>query len=275
MAFHISGVGFGRRTVSCIPLSVLAIGLVACMARVDGERASTGECPAGEVCSQATEQGLHFIGHAFFDDSDTLLLGPVMVGGTFELGIKTADGGPLPEFAFEAEDGTVFDVELGNGQFGPTVANKPLYRVDSHLALTGLSEGRTNIRITDADTGELFDRIAIDAYEISDIELSNMNDPGREYVIGGCDELLAVRLVATNGTREIRGFDQSLSLRAEGSVSAEPQFWDCFRYAVPEGKAEVEIEVEAASRVFTKTVEVRTLADVELSACPEMRRSRD
>lgn len=275
MAFDISGVGFGRRAVSCIPLSVLAIGLVACMARVDGERAASGACPTGEVCSQATQQGLHFVGHAFFDDSDSLLLGPVMVGGTFELGIKTADGSRLPDFAFEAEDGSIFEVALGNGHFGPTVGNEPLYRVDSHLALTGLAEGRTNIRITDPETGELYDRIAIDAYEISDIELSNMNDPGREYVIEGCDELLAVRLVATNGTREIRGFDQSLRMRAEGSVSAEPQFWDCFRYAVPEGKAEVEIEVEAASRVFTKVVEVKTMADLELSACPDVDRRRD
>ena len=267
MAFLDNGVGLGRRVMWSVFFAASALTLIACMARVNGERAETGECPAGEVCSQATAQGLHFVGNAFFDDS-SLMLGPVMVGGTFELGIRTADGTRLPDFAIETEDGQVFQVQQGSGVFGPTYDGQPLYRVDGHIEITGMGAGRTTIRIVDEDTGELFDRIALDAYEISDIALSNMNDPDREFLIEGCDELLAVRLIAESGSREIRGFDQSIQMRAEGQVSAESQFWDCFRYSVPEGKGQVEVEGEAAGKLFAKMFEVKTLADVELTACP-------
>jgi hypothetical protein len=42
----------------------LPLSLVACFG---GERAKTGQCPAGEVCSDKTPRGLHFIGNRLVD----------------------------------------------------------------------------------------------------------------------------------------------------------------------------------------------------------------
>jgi hypothetical protein len=267
-------VGFGRRMAWCVSASIACASLAACMSRLQGERAKSGECPVGETCSEATLSGLHFVGNAFWDETQLLRLGPVLVGGTFDIGIQTVDGEPLPDFALQAEDPSVFQVERGQGVFGPTFEGEALYPVDGHLRLTGKGAGTTMIRVVDRTTGELFDRIAIEAYEIEDIAITNMDDPDRQYVLAGCEELLAVRLLAKGGGDELRAFDQSVQLRAEGTVRAETNFWDCFAYRAPEGRVEVEVEVVAGGKTFTKALEVRTLAEVELKTCPE-RRSRD
>ena len=258
--------GGGRRWSRSV-LSALTIALIACMSEVDGERASSGECPEDEVCSEATNQGLRFVGNAFWDDDEELLLGPVLVGGTFEIGLKTVDGEPLPDFDIEVDDGRIFSVERGAGVFGPTTrSGRALHPVDGHMVLSGIGPGSTLIRIVDPDTGELFDRLRVEAYEIEDISITNMNDPQRSYVVAGCDEMLAVRLLAKDGDVELRAFDQSVQLRAEGQVRAEPEFWDCFNYRAPEGRAEVSVEVEAAGKTFARALEVRTLAEVGLRA---------
>jgi hypothetical protein len=263
--------GGGRRWWRSV-LSALTIALIACMSEVDGERASSGECPDDEVCSEATSQGLRFIGNAFWDDEE-LLLGPVLVGGTFEIGLRTVDGEPLPDFDIEVDDGRIFSVERGTGVFGPTTqSGKPLVPVDAHVVLSAVGKGSTLIRIVDPDTGELFDRLRVEAYEIEDISITNMNDPQRRYVIAGCDEMLAVRLLAKDGDVELRAFDQSVQLRAEGQVRAEPEFWDCFNYRAPEGRAEVSVEVDAAGKTFARALEVRTLAEAGLRSCPAIER---
>ncbi len=265
--------GRGRRWARSVLYAAIAA-LMACMSSVDGERAETGECPRDEVCSNATSEGLRFIGHAFWDDDeDELRLGPVLVGGTFELGLQTVDGEPLPDFDIEIDDGDVFTGERGRGVFGPTTnSGRALYPVDAHVALRSKGPGSTLIRIVDRATGELFDRLRVEAYAIEDISITNMNDPRRPYLIAGCDEMLAVRLLAKDGDLELRGFDQSVQLRAEGQVRAEPEFWDCFTYRAPEGRAEVTVEVDAAGRTFARVLEVRTLVEVGLRTCPALER---
>ena len=52
-------------------LASFSLPLVACYA---GERAATGECPAGETCSDATPRGLSFVGNHLIND--LLLSGP-------------------------------------------------------------------------------------------------------------------------------------------------------------------------------------------------------
>ena len=54
------------------------------------------------------------------DDDEELLLGPVLVGGAGEMGLRTVDGEPLPDFDVEVDDGRIFSVERGTGVFGPT-----------------------------------------------------------------------------------------------------------------------------------------------------------
>lgn len=268
----LEGQGVGARLAQLGSWIVIAGLLLACMQRVEGERAQTGECPEGEVCSAATPDGLDFVGHAFWDDSQSLRLGPVLVGGTFDVGIDALGKAELPGLAFEAEDPAVFAVAQGEGPFGPLLDGEPIYAVDGHFTLTAKSAGTTMIRVVDPSTGELFDRIAIEAYAVEDISITNMNDPERDYLLEGCEELLALRLLAKSGSRELRAFDQSVQLRADGLVRAEEDFWDCFAYTAPKGRVEVEVEVVAGGKSFTRALEVRTLAQEKLSSCPQPRR---
>ncbi len=253
-------------------VTVLAGLSLACMSEVDGERATTGECPAGEVCSDATPGGLTFVGNAFYDDA-VLRLGPVLVGGTFDVGLRTADGQPLPPFDYRVEDGSVLSVELGEGVFGPTNdEGAPFYPVESHVTLTGTGSGETYLRIVDAATGELYDRLLIEAYRVEDVRVVNVGEPERDHLLAGCSQMVGVRLLANDGTDELRAFDQSVRIRVDdGTVSDEPRFWDCFMYDVPEGRAEITFYVDAVGQTFERTMAVHTLEDEGLAACPVVR----
>ena len=256
-----------------LAISVLAALSLACMGEVDGERAMTGECPAGEVCSDATPTGLTFVGNTFYDES-ALQLGPVLVNGTFDVGLKTRDGEPLPPFLYAIDDPSVLSAAAGEGVFGPTTeAGEPIYVVDDHITLTGTGNGETYLRIIHPDTGELFDRVRIEAYQIEDVRMVNVSEPERDHLLAGCEQMVGVRLLANNGTDELRAFDQSVSIRVDdGTVNDEPQFWDCFLYEVPEGRAEITFYVDAVGETFTRTMSVSTLEEQGLTECPPVRR---
>lgn len=266
------GLAWDQRTLRFVRfmaiMSVLAALSLACMGEVPGERAMTGMCPPGETCSTATPAGLNFVGHAMYDQ-DVLQLGPILAGGRFDVGLRTSDGQPLPPFAFEVEDATVFQAALGTGPFGPTNdAGEPLYRVDGFLTLQGSARGTTFLRIVDPTTRELFDRLALDVYELTGVNVVLARDAMRTYLHEGCEEMIGVRLLANDGSTELRAFDQGVVIRAEGIVEQEPRFWDCVLYTVPAGRTEIAFEVDVAGQTFMQTLPVRTLASVGLSACP-------
>src|SRR5690349_9941492 len=68
--------------------SLVLASLLVVPACFGGERASTGQCPAGEVCSPETPNGLHFIGQALIDD--VLVSGPAAtaIGGTQDVALQ-------------------------------------------------------------------------------------------------------------------------------------------------------------------------------------------
>lgn len=247
-----------RATTWTLALSLLAGALGACYLReVDGDRATTMSCPEGEVCSEHTPEGLSFVG-AFLFDNPTLRLGPVIAGGTFDLGLRAPAGVELPDYAIEIEDPSLMRAERGEGVFGPVsdYSGDPLYPVDGYLTLTGLGRGETMIRIVDPDTGELYDRLPLEVVAIDDIAIVNMNDAERTTLYAGEDELLGIRLVADNGSRQMRAIDQSLEFHAEGDVQPELMYWDCFTYTVPSDQSEVTFEIVAAGRTFTRTLSI-------------------
>lgn len=253
-------------------VGVLAALSLACMSEVDGERAATGECPAGETCSDATPTGLRFVGNTMYDQS-VLQLGPVLAGGTFEVGLRSNGGEALPAFAYDVEDSGVFTASRGEGVFGPTNdAGEPLHPVDGYLTLKGAAPGRTYLRITEPATGELYDRLAIDVYEIDEVQVVLAQDAERTYLYEGCEEMVGVRLMANDGAREIRAFDQSVTIRAEGGVEEEARFWDCVLYQVPEGHAEITFEVEVTGQTLTRTLPVQSLESDGLTECPPVMR---
>ena len=89
---------------------------VGCYEEVEGERAAdiaaggTG-CPEGEVCSDDTPLGLTFVGQGFYDDGGTVRLGPVLVGGTFDVSFY---GDGLGSYDIDVTDENIGPQENGN-----------------------------------------------------------------------------------------------------------------------------------------------------------------
>jgi len=239
---------------------------------VEGERAATGECTEGEVCSKVTPDGLNFLGTSFYDESG-LRLGPLLVEGSLDVGLQNP-GGALPDFEIQAESGGAFSADLGQGVFGPTDSEgRPLLAVDAFVTLQGLREGETYLRITDPATGELMDRLNIQTYEITDVAVTNAGDPDRDHLLAGCDQMIGVHLLANDGEVEVRAFDQDVEIRtADGMTFDEPQFWDCVNYEVPEDAEEVLFYVDAVGKTYERTLPVRTLRQEALLECPVARR---
>src|SRR5688572_11558874 len=111
-------------TTNALPLPMKPIFLSTLLAAVPlvaactgGERASSGECPAGEICSPETPRGLHFIGNAMSDQLLGSLFGPAAtaVGGTQEIALEWDRGdGVLVAFTlpYAADDDGALGVSV-------------------------------------------------------------------------------------------------------------------------------------------------------------------
>jgi len=244
---------------SLLLLVLFALGLSACLlAEVDGDVAATGEGPAGERCSPDAPDGLTFVGAYLFDSQSTLRLGPVIVGGRFDLGFRVPDGPPASDAVARVSDPWLVRAAPGTGTFGPVDEDtaQPIYVVDGHATLHGLAPGRVHVRMVDPDTGELYDRLELEVLAIDGIRLLNVGDPEREVLHAGESELLGIRLIARNGTEELRAIDQSLEFHAEGNVQPELMYWDCFRYEVPTDRDSITFEIVAGGQRFERTMTI-------------------
>lgn len=137
--------------------SLLPLPLVACYG---GERRNTGECPAGEVCSELTPRGLDFIGNRLV--GELLLSGPrpTAVGGTQTIALEYDRGDGVDvalDLPFTADD----DGGLG-------------VRVDSvsgsQVTVRGAGSRSNYLRILDSD-GLLMDRKELTGAVLDRIEL--------------------------------------------------------------------------------------------------------
>ncbi|HEX4450580.1 MAG TPA: hypothetical protein VH143_06910 [Kofleriaceae bacterium] len=121
-----------------------------------GERADSGQCPAGETCSPETPDGLNFIGT---DLGGALELGgpsPTAIGGTQEIALENDDV-PL-SFPYTVDDeggqGVRFDHQNGNV-----------------VTVVGAGSFSNYLRILDASTSELFDRKLVIGAQIDRVAL--------------------------------------------------------------------------------------------------------
>src|SRR5579862_8759762 len=75
-----------------------------------GDRADTGQCPAGETCSPATPNGLLFIGRN--PSGEQLIAGPgaTAIGGTQDIQLDYADDA---EGAFDLTYSALVDAPIG------------------------------------------------------------------------------------------------------------------------------------------------------------------
>ena len=129
-----------------------------------GERASSGACPAGEVCSPLTPNGLHFLGNELGDSplSNDIAPAATAIGGTQDIALEydPGPGGLIPlDLPFRADD---------DGGAGVTV----VATAGPVVTVQGAGSRTSYLRITDPDTDELFDRYQLAGAAIAAIELT-------------------------------------------------------------------------------------------------------
>ena len=228
---------------------------LACFSEVPGERAQSG-CPIDEVCSPETPSGLIFSGEAFYDEVGVLRLGPVVVGGSMDVGYRPTDGW-LSDANVLSSDSAVMTAEGYSDQTDVTTVG------NAHIA--GVSEGEATVRVVDAK-GQLFDRLPMGIYTIDHVDVHNLLEPEVDVLITGCEAMLGIHLMVKDGALDIRAFDKGMWVTANGeSVESEGGAWDCFGF-VP-GEDAVTLEVNAGGEVFSFDYTVRPLGEYE--ACPE------
>ncbi|CAN5922151.1 hypothetical protein BH11MYX3_BH11MYX3_09730 [soil metagenome] len=193
-----------------------------------GERAETGECPAGEVCSPNTPRGLHFIGNTMADElfgGDGP--GATAIGGTQEVAIEMerADGVRVAlAIPYQADD---------DGGLGVTVVSK----TGSVVTVKGARSRSNYLRIIDPTTGELYDR-----YTLTGAALTSMRLVGTSFertptdrtdlVFATGEQEVGVALVGevqeTSGNKLERLVDTSMVLDLPGSTRTS---WDSIKLA--------------------------------------------
>lgn len=244
-------------------IALVAFGLLlfgwslACAGKEEGERAQSGECPTGEVCSDATPEGLVFVGEAFYDSSG-MNLGPIAKGGRFDLGVYAKDGADLPAAAFLVEDESVLAQTTGSGTFNDGNSQIP---VDAYVSLRGLKPGTTYVRVVDPDTGELFDRLALTVVAVGEIRLTNAHDPDQPFHPGQ-EGALGVQIIGKNGSRE-RAFDLDMKVVSPVTeMAGDPSMWDCFLFTPPmDAGQEMEFEVTVGDVTQKGTMPVAMTVD--------------
>lgn len=141
-------------------LFVSLMSLAALPACTGGERANTGDCPAGEVCSPDTPNGLHFIGNQLADSLNLVGPSPTAIGGSQEVALQ-----------YDRGDGILIALDLpfvadDDGGAGVHVTATS----GSVVTITGVASRTNYLRITDP-SGALYDRKQLTAASLDTIEL--------------------------------------------------------------------------------------------------------
>src|SRR5207302_10422867 len=127
--------GTTRAVVPDMRTPLLFVALAACAPL--GDRAITGKCPAGEVCSPDTPDGLQFVGPGVYGDLFLTGPGTTVVGGTQAVTIMENSPGDIQRpftLPYTADGGAAVGIA---GQSGSTVT------------LAGLASGTNELRIVD------------------------------------------------------------------------------------------------------------------------------
>lgn len=246
------------RQVSLIAFGLLVIGWsIACAGREEGERAASGVCPSGEICSDATPQGLVFVGEAFFDQQG-MSLGPIAKGGRFDLGVYPQGDYAMPAAEFLIEDENILAFTEGSGEFNDGHSTVP---VDAYVSLKGKQSGTTYVRVVNPETGELYDRLALTVVAVGEIRLTNAHDPGQPFHPGE-EGALGIQIIGQDGGRQ-RAFDLDMKVsNFQVNMADDPTMWDCFVFTPPlDAESLMEFEVTVGDVTQTGTMPVLALED--------------
>lgn len=205
-----------------LPLSATA----AC--NTEGERAATGQCPAGEDCSSSTPHGLHFRGAGLADDQLGIQAGPlpVAIGGTQDIALDydPGDGVLRPlDLAYDADDDGGLGVTIDHVA-GPVVT------------VRGKASRSNDLRITDQVDGGLFDRYALTGAALDRIALVTIgwesvpDDASVVWAAGNVTAGIALYgdVQASGGPVSERLVDTSMQVDLAGAI--QPR-WDEVRLA--------------------------------------------
>jgi len=197
---------------------VLAFVLPACFG---GERATTGQCPAGETCSDLTPRGLQFIGASLSDDANISGPAATAIGGTQDIALEydpvVAIYQPL-DLAYTADD---------DGGIGVRID----HTAGAVVSVRGMASRENYLRIMDEATGELFDRKELAAAAIDNFSVVPNST---EILPVGLDVAYAAGAVRVGvalygavqhdaGPEEDRLVDQSMVLSLGGATQSG---WD-------------------------------------------------
>ncbi|MEP6862053.1 MAG: hypothetical protein ABJE66_15620 [Deltaproteobacteria bacterium] len=206
------------KSLAFAPLILSGLILPACMG---GERATTGECPAGETCSTLTPQGLEFVGATMSNDLGLSGPAPTAIGGSQDIELEyNRNGGALLalDLPFTADD------DGGNGI-------KVDHVTGSVVTVRGVAVRSNYLRITDATTGELFDRKELTGASIDSMKLvaNTFDTPpvDRElaWLAGNVQVGVALfgQVQEAGGPTDERIVDQNMQLSAD---HANQHAWD-------------------------------------------------
>lgn len=201
-------------------LALLSIATVVTACAAPGQRDASGTCPADEVCSPRTPQGLSFQG---------LRLSDVLFDGGLH---ATAAGGHQPVQVRWGNDGGPFTlpfaVDVTDPAFTATASG-------STVALAASAPADGLLRIVDG-AGALYDRIAISAHAVDAVALRPQTEtvePGRELALAaGATSTLVVAITAAGGGRLV---DAGLTVAVGGAATVGDRAWDAAKLTAGAG----------------------------------------
>jgi hypothetical protein len=188
-----------------------------------GERNQTGDCPADEVCSPLTPNGLHFVGQS--------LVGVPLLA---QPKVTAVDGTQLIRLYLGGPNGQATDNPL-NLPFDAMSDNGDALVVDSAgattVSISGIAPGRDLLRITEAGTDLLFDRYEIEAAALDTIELVpgtfEARDPAHSIGFYLGEVTIGFALYSAS---DVRLVDDSMTLEAPATPMTRDE-WDTFTFA--------------------------------------------
>jgi hypothetical protein len=206
--------------------SLSAVPLVACYA---GERRASGECPAGETCSDVTPRGLDFVGNSLVNDILWSGPRPTAIGGTQVVALEYDRGDGVDvalDVPYSADD---------DGGIGVRVEGTS----GSQVTIRGMGSRSNYLRILDSD-GLLMDRKELTGAALTSMELVSVDFESVPYDrlvafnIGQHDVGVALYgdVQTSSGPAPQRLVDTSMQLTLAGATRLS---WDKLRinYTTP------------------------------------------
>ncbi|HEY4243144.1 MAG TPA: hypothetical protein VGM88_25205 [Kofleriaceae bacterium] len=207
----------------------------ACMQ--EGDRAVTGQCPAGLTCSPETPNGLLFQGTSFADSFFTVN-GPEVtaIGGTQQIGLFLNETNQ-PALTLPYSARATAGVEV-TSQTGSTIEVK------------GMATAQAELQIFDPE-GELYDETAVSTAALDRISLLRADGvvlpDGEQVVWASAPVNLAIALLGRTAGQTVESRLVDTSMTIDTALDTEQTKWDELDIIEPPSEGDHEITVTAGN----------------------------